>query len=124
MDAHGVTAAAFDGSVKFASMMACCNAVLENKLLSSYRLSSRPLSADDFAAGSLGVRFTRRMRIGVCAGFGSPGSIASGSVIGGSGASPGFSIGGGAGSGTGMPADGSGGTLPGGTTGSGAGDLG
>jgi hypothetical protein len=32
------------------------------------------------------------MRIGICAGFGSPGSIASGSVIGGSGASPGFSI--------------------------------
>ena len=43
--------------------------------------------------------------------------------MGGSGASPGFSIGGGAGSGTGM-SGGSGGTLPGGTPGPGAGGLG
>jgi hypothetical protein len=57
------------------------------------------------------------------AGLGSPGSITSGSVIGGSGTSPGSSSGGGAGSGTGM-SGGSGGTLPGGTPGSGAGGLG
>ncbi|MDQ6868179.1 MAG: hypothetical protein M3178_07150 [Pseudomonadota bacterium] len=70
-----------------------------------------------------GLRFTPRMRIGVRAGVGSPGSITSGSVIGGSGTSPGFSTGGGGGSGTGM-SGGSGGILPGGTPGSGAGGLG
>jgi hypothetical protein len=75
------------------------------------------LNVDKLAAKLSGLRFAPRTRIGVCAGFGSPGSITSGSVMGGSGASPGFSIGGGAGSGTG-------GKSPGGTPGLGAGGLG
>jgi hypothetical protein len=75
------------------------------------------LNVDKLAAKLSGLRFAPRTRIGVRAGFGSPGSITSGSVMGGSGASPGFSIGGGAGSGTG-------GKSPGGTPGLGAGGLG
>jgi len=64
-------------------------------------------------------------RIGLCAGFGSPGSTTSGSVIGGSGTSPGFSIGGGAGSGTGISGcGGSGGISTGGMPGWGAGGRG
>jgi hypothetical protein len=74
------------------------------------------LNVDKLAAKLSGLRFAPRTRIGVRAGFGSPGSITSGSVMGGSGASPGFSIGG-AGSGTG-------GKSPGGTPGLGAGGLG
>lgn len=66
-----------------------------------------------------------RTRIGLCAGFGSPGSTTSGSVIGGSGISPGFSIGGDAGSGTGISrCGGSGGISTGGMPGSGAGGRG
>jgi hypothetical protein len=74
------------------------------------------LNVDKLAAKLSGLRFAPRTRIGVRAGFGSPGSITSGSVMGGSGASPGFSIGGGAGSGTG-------GKSPGGTPGLGAGGF-
>lgn len=69
--------------------------------------------------------FAPRTRIGLCAGFGSPGSTTSGSVIGGSGISPGFSIGGDAGSGTGISGcGGSGGISTGGMPGSGAGGRG
>src|ERR1700730_4145873 len=99
---------------KFASIIERCNPEPENKLLRSFRLSAAAFGADELAAYS-GPRF---------AGFGSPGSITSGSVIGGSGTSPGFSIGGGAGSGFGISAGGSGGMLPGGTPGPGPGGLG
>ena len=86
-------------------------------MLRSFRVTVPALNVDKLAAKLSGLRFAPRTRIGVCAGFGSPGSITSGSVMGGSGASPGFSIGGGAGSGTG-------GKSPGGTPGLGAGGLG
>src|ERR1700730_17103824 len=99
---------------KFASIIERCNPEPENKLLRSFRLSAAAFGADELAAYS-GPRF---------AGFGSPGSITSGSVIGGSGTSPGFSIGGGAGSGFGISVGGSGGMLPGGTPGPGPGGLG
>jgi hypothetical protein len=69
--------------------------------------------------------FAPRTRIGLCAGFGSPGSTTSGSVIGGSGISPGFSIGGDVGSGTGISGcGGSGGISTGGMPGPGAGGRG
>ena len=86
-------------------------------MLRSFRVTVPALNVDKLAAKLSGLRFAPRTRIGVRAGFGSPGSITSGSVMGGSGASPGFSIGGGAGSGTG-------GKSPGGTPGLGAGGLG
>ena len=85
-------------------------------MLRSFRVTVPALNVDELAAKLSGLRFAPRTRIGVRAGFGSPGSITSGSVMGGSGASPGFSIGG-AGSGTG-------GKSPGGTPGLGAGGLG
>lgn len=99
------------------------NSELGNRLLRLFRLSEPELLADEFGAPAYGLRFMLRTRIGGCAGFGSPGSITSGSDIGGSGRSPGFSTGGGTGSGTGM-SGGSGGILPGGTPGAGAGGLG
>ena len=85
-------------------------------MLRSFRVTVPALNVDKLAAKLSGLRFAPRTRIGVRAGFGSPGSITSGSVMGGSGASLGFSIGG-AGSGTG-------GKSPGGTPGLGAGGLG
>ena len=86
------------------------NSELGNRLLRLFRLSAPELLADEFGAPAYGLRFMLRTRIGGCAGFGSPGSITSGSDIGGSGRSPGFSTGGGTGSG---------GILPGGTPGAG-----
>jgi hypothetical protein len=59
------------------------------------RVTVPALNVDKLAAKLSGLRFAPRTRIGVRAGFGSPGSITSGSVMGESGASPGFSIGGG-----------------------------
>src|ERR1700730_10267986 len=73
----------------------------KKKLLRSFRVTVPALNVDKLAAELSGLRFAPRHRIGGCAGLGSAGSITSGSVMGGSGALPGFSIGGGAGSGTG-----------------------
>jgi hypothetical protein len=115
---HGCTwgdAVCVDGSAKFASIMNVLTPYL--RISCSARVTVPALNMDKLAAKLSGLRFAPRTRIGVRAGFGSPGSITSGSVMGGSGASPGFSIGGGAGSGTG-------GKSPGGTPGLGAGGLG
>ena len=112
---HGCTwgdAVCVDGSAKFASIMNVLTPYL--RISCSARVTVPALNMDKLAAKLSGLRFAPRTRIGVRAGFGSPGSITSGSVMGGSGASPGFSIGGGAGSGTG-------GKSPGGTPGLGAG---
>jgi hypothetical protein len=62
-----MTPSAFDGYAKITSMMQCSNSELGNKLLCSFRLSAPPLSADELAAGSPGLRFHatnayRRMR--------------------------------------------------------------
>jgi hypothetical protein len=79
-------------------------------MCSPARVSVGALSADKLATGPFRFHFAPRTHIGVRAGFGSPGSITSGSV-------PGFSIGDGNGSGTG-------GTSSGGAPGLGARGLG
>jgi hypothetical protein len=51
-----------------------------NRLSPSFRVTVPALNVDKLAAKLSGLRFAPRTRIGVCAGFGSPGSITSGSA--------------------------------------------